>query len=163
MVFIYKLLDKIKENKIKKTQKRISKIKKDNKDIYISKGLLKKKVQKESCCGDEDNSKIVKKQREVHNDGHDNDQNNHEEHSDDDGHDHDHSSEGKSTFQMFLPAIISFVLLLVAIGFDNYFTQSWFTGWVRIAWYLVAYIPVGVPVVKMFCASTPPLETYRQA
>ena len=109
---------------------------------------LKKKVQKESCCGDEDNSKIVKKQREVHNDGHDNDQNNHEEHSDDDGHDHDHSSEGKSTFQMFLPAIISFVLLLVAIGFDNYFTQSWFTGWVRIAWYLVAYIPVGVPVVK---------------
>jgi Cd2+/Zn2+-exporting ATPase len=71
-----------------------------------------------------------------------------EHHSDDDGHDHDHSSEEKSTFQMFLPAIISFVLLMVAIGFDNYFTQSWFTGWVRIAWYIVAYIPVGVPVVK---------------
>ena len=71
-----------------------------------------------------------------------------EHHSEDDGHDHDHSNAEKSTFQMFLPAIISFVLLLVAIGFDNYFTQSWFTGWVRIAWYLVAYIPVGVPVVK---------------
>ena len=71
-----------------------------------------------------------------------------ENHSDDDGHDHDHSSEEKSTFQMFLPAIISFVLLLIAIGFDNYFTQSWFTGWIRIAWYVVAYIPVGVPVVK---------------
>jgi Cd2+/Zn2+-exporting ATPase len=71
-----------------------------------------------------------------------------EHHSDDDGHDHDHSSEEKSTFQMFLPAIISFVLLLVAIGFDYYFTQSWFTGWVRIAWYVVAYIPVGVPVVR---------------
>jgi len=71
-----------------------------------------------------------------------------EHHSDDDGHDHDHSSEEKSTFQMFLPAIISFVLLLVAIGFDNYFTQSWFTGWVRIAWYVLAYIPVGFPVVK---------------
>ena len=71
-----------------------------------------------------------------------------EHHSDDDGHDHDHLSEEKSTFQMFLPAIISFVLLLVAIGFDNYFTQSWFTGWVRIAWYIVAYIPVGIPVVK---------------
>jgi Cd2+/Zn2+-exporting ATPase len=49
---------------------------------------------------------------------------------------------------MFLPAIISFVLLMVAIGFDNYFTQSWFTGWVRIVWYIVAYIPVGIPVVK---------------
>jgi len=71
-----------------------------------------------------------------------------EHHSDDDGHDHDHSSEEKSTFQMFLPAIISFTLLLVAIGFDNYFTQSWFTGYVRIGWYIVAYIPVGFPVLK---------------
>jgi Cd2+/Zn2+-exporting ATPase len=68
------------------------------------------------------------------------------EHSDDDG--HDHSSSDKSTFQMFLPAIISFVLLLIAIGFDNYFTQSWFTGYVRIAWYILAYIPVGFPVLK---------------
>ena len=71
-----------------------------------------------------------------------------ENHSDDDGHDHEHSSEEKSTFQMFLPAIISFILLLVAISFDNYFKQSWFTGYVRIGWYILAYIPVGFPVVK---------------
>ena len=71
-----------------------------------------------------------------------------EHHSDDDGHDHEHSSEEKSTFQMFLPAIISFILLLVAISFDNYFKQSWFTGYVRIGWYILAYIPVGLPVVK---------------
>jgi Cd2+/Zn2+-exporting ATPase len=71
-----------------------------------------------------------------------------EHHSDDDGHDHEHSSEEKSTFQMFLPAIISFILLLVAIGFDNYFKQLWFTGYVRIGWYILAYIPVGLPVVK---------------
>ena len=71
-----------------------------------------------------------------------------EHHSDDDGHNHDHSNEDKSTFQMFLPAIISFVLLMVAIGFDNYFTQTWFTGWLRTIWYLVAYTPVGFPVVK---------------
>jgi Cd2+/Zn2+-exporting ATPase len=68
------------------------------------------------------------------------------EHSDDDG--HDHSGGDQTTFQMFLPAIISFVLLLVAIGFDNYFTQTWFTGWVRIIWYVVAYVPVGLPVLK---------------
>jgi Cd2+/Zn2+-exporting ATPase len=49
---------------------------------------------------------------------------------------------------MFLPAIISLCLLLIAIAFDNYFPQSWFTGWVRIIWYVVAYIPVGFPVVK---------------
>ena len=71
-----------------------------------------------------------------------------EHHSDDDGHDHEHSNEEKSTFQMFIPAIISFVLLMVAIGLDNYFPQSWFTGWVRITWYVLAYIPVGFPVVK---------------
>ncbi|GGC91091.1 cadmium/zinc/cobalt-transporting ATPase [Flavobacterium lutivivi] len=69
-------------------------------------------------------------------------------HSDDDGHDHNHSNEEKSTFQMFLPAIISFVLLMVAIGFDNYFPQTWFTGWVRTIWYVVAYAPVGFPVIK---------------
>jgi len=71
-----------------------------------------------------------------------------EQHSDEDGHDHDHSIKEKSTFQLFLPAIISFGLLLLAIAFDNYFTQSWFTGWLRIVWYVAAYLPVGLPVIK---------------
>ena len=70
----------------------------------------------------------------------------HNEHSDDDG--HDHSSGSDSTFKMFLPAIISLVLLLIAIAFDNWFPQTWFTGWVRIIWYVVAYAPVGLPVLK---------------
>ena len=70
----------------------------------------------------------------------------HSEHSDDDG--HDHSSGSDSTFKMFLPAIISLVLLLIAIAFDNWFPQSWFRGWVRIIWYIVAYAPVGLPVLK---------------
>jgi len=102
---------------------------------------LKKKVKKESCCGDDDKPKIVKEQTDDHKDGH-----NHNEHSDDDG--HDHSVDNQTTFQMFLPAGISLVLLLLAIGLDNYFPQSWFTGWVRIVWYIVAYIPVGFPVIK---------------
>jgi Cd2+/Zn2+-exporting ATPase len=70
------------------------------------------------------------------------------EHTGDDDHDHDHSGTDQTTFQMFLPAMISFALLLIAIGLDNYFPQTWFTGWVRIAWYIVAYIPVGFPVLK---------------
>ena len=60
-----------------------------------------------------------------------------EQHSDDDGHDHEHSEADQSVFQMFLPAIISFILLLIAIGFDNYFEQTWFTGWIRIGWYIL--------------------------
>ncbi|RTY97227.1 cadmium-translocating P-type ATPase [Flavobacterium sp. RSP49] len=71
-----------------------------------------------------------------------------ENHSDDDGHEHDHLDKDQTTLRMFLPAIISFTLLLVAIGFDNYFPQTWFTAWVRIAWYAVAYLPVGIPVLK---------------
>jgi Cd2+/Zn2+-exporting ATPase len=70
-----------------------------------------------------------------------------EQHAEEDGHDHDHSIKEKSTFQLFLPAIISFGLLMLAIGLDNYFTQSWFTGWVRIVWYVAAYLPVGLPVI----------------
>lgn len=72
-------------------------------------------------------------------------------HSDNDGHDHghdhEHNSEG-SLFKMFLPAIISFVLLLIGIGLDNYFPQTWFSGYVRIAWYVAAYLPVGFPVLR---------------
>lgn len=69
------------------------------------------------------------------------------DHSDHDGHDHSHDSD-KSAFQMFLPAVISLLLLLLAIGFDHSFTLSWFTGWTRISWYIAAYIPVGFPVIK---------------
>ncbi|MVO08040.1 cadmium-translocating P-type ATPase [Flavobacterium sp. TP390] len=68
------------------------------------------------------------------------------EHADDDG--HDHSVDKRTTFQLFLPAIMSFIFLIVAISFDNYFPQSWFTDWVRIVWYIVAYLLVGLPVLK---------------
>lgn len=58
-------------------------------------------------------------------------------------------SKGSSgTFRMFLPSLISFPLLLIAILLDNYINQAWFSGYVRIAWYVVAYIPVGFPVLK---------------
>lgn len=66
------------------------------------------------------------------------------------GHDHDHSHEvqDKSTLQLFFPAIISFVLLLIGITFDNFIENNWFNGWMRLVWYLIAYIPVGIPVLK---------------
>jgi len=67
-------------------------------------------------------------------------------HSDDDGHDHS-VAEGR-TLKLFLPAIISFALLIVAIAMDNWVPQGWFKGWIRIIWYVLAYIPVGFPVIK---------------
>lgn len=72
----------------------------------------------------------------------------------DEYHSHDHQKygshdhDGVSIVKAFLPGVISFVLLLTAIYIDNYNKSEWFTGWVRIAWYAVAYIPVGYPVIK---------------
>lgn len=74
------------------------------------------------------------------NDGH-----NHEKHSHDDG--HDHSNMSGSKFKMFLPPGLSLILLLVALAFDNWIPQQWFTGLVRLAWYLVAYAIVGIPII----------------
>lgn len=75
-------------------------------------------------------------------DGHDH------SHSVDDGHNHDHSNVDGSTFKLFLPSIISVVLLLLGIALDNWIPQEWFSGWKRIVWYILAYIPVGIPVLK---------------
>jgi Cd2+/Zn2+-exporting ATPase len=68
-------------------------------------------------------------------------------HSKDDGHDHG-QQEGRG-IKPWLPAIASFVLLLIGIALDNWIqpTPSWFSGWVRLAWYILAYIPVGLPVL----------------
>ncbi|AXT56212.1 cadmium-translocating P-type ATPase [Aquimarina sp. MMG015] len=68
-----------------------------------------------------------------------------EEHSHDDGHNHDHGN--SSSFRTYVPAIISFTMLIIGIGLD-YFDVSFFKNWTRIVWYSIAYLPVGFPVVK---------------
>ncbi|OPC00861.1 cadmium-translocating P-type ATPase [Elizabethkingia meningoseptica] len=69
-------------------------------------------------------------------------------HGHDHNHDHSHDNGEKTTLQLFLPAIISFVLLLTGIALDNYIKPEWFNGWVRVVLYVAAYIPVGLPVLK---------------
>nr|WP_314493627.1 heavy metal translocating P-type ATPase [uncultured Chryseobacterium sp.] len=71
-----------------------------------------------------------------------------EHNHEDQDHDHSHEIQDQSTVQLFLPAILSFVLLLTGISFDHFIENNWFSGWVRMVWYLTAYIPVGVPVLK---------------
>jgi Cd2+/Zn2+-exporting ATPase len=68
------------------------------------------------------------------------------EHSHDDGHDHDHGD--GSSFKTYIPAIISFVMLIVGIAVDYFNAILAFEGWVRIVWYTIAYLPVGFPVIK---------------
>ena len=40
------------------------------------------------------------------------------------------------------------MLLGSAIAIDSFLKYPFFTGWIRIAWYILAYIPVGIPVLK---------------
>ncbi|MDX1959528.1 MAG: heavy metal translocating P-type ATPase [Leptospiraceae bacterium] len=53
-----------------------------------------------------------------------------------------------SAFKLFIPSTISLVILLLAVMFDSYYPQEWFTGWIRILWYTAGYAPVGFPVIK---------------
>lgn len=102
----------------------------------------------DGCCRVTDNAyrpvtkKTTPAAEHTDDDGHDHGN----EHADDDG--HDHSTQGKTTFQLFLPAIISFVILMAGLAMDHLIPQFWFKDWVRIIWYTAAYLPVGVPVLK---------------
>ena len=69
------------------------------------------------------------------------------EHSHDDGHNHS-NPEKLGNFRTYLPAIFSFVMLIIGIAIDYFDAFPYFNGWVRIVWYVVAYIPVGFPVIK---------------
>ena len=70
--------------------------------------------------------------------------NSEKEHSHDDG--HNHGSE-PNNFKAYIPAIISFIILIVGIALD-YFDVAFFKDWIRIIWYSIAYLPVGFPVLK---------------
>lgn len=72
--------------------------------------------------------------------------NSEKEHSHNDGHDHEHRD--GSAFKTYIPALISFVMLIVGIVVDYFDAIPQFQGWVRVAWYTIAYIPVGFPVIK---------------
>ncbi|HEA23077.1 MAG TPA: cadmium-translocating P-type ATPase [Pricia antarctica] len=68
------------------------------------------------------------------------------EHSHDDGHNHS-GPEEVSKVKTYLPAIFSFIMLIAGIAIDYFEVFPFFKGWVRIVWYVVAYIPVGFPVI----------------
>lgn len=69
------------------------------------------------------------------------------EHAHDDGHNHN-DPENVNKFKTYLPALISFVMLVAGILVDYLDAFSFFSGWFRIVWYSIAYIPVGFPVLK---------------
>lgn len=91
-----------------------------------------------TCCSLEE--KIDAKSGEPHMHSHD-----HTHSHDEDDHDHSHA-EKMSWFQ-YVPAVLSFCLLLTGILFEQVFKPSFFQGMVKLTWYLAAYVPVGIPVM----------------
>jgi Cd2+/Zn2+-exporting ATPase len=59
-----------------------------------------------------------------------------------------HSNEKRNAWKPYFPAIISFVMLIIGIALDYYFKPDFFKEYVRLIWYIVAYLPVGLPVMK---------------
>jgi len=70
--------------------------------------------------------------------------NSEKEHSHDDGHNH---GSKPNNFKAYIPAIVSFIMLIIGIALD-YFDVAFFKDWIRIIWYSIAYLPVGFPVLK---------------
>ncbi len=69
-----------------------------------------------------------------------------EHHHDHDGHDHAGAEQG--LLSAFFPSFASLAMLIAAIVLDNWIPQEWFTGWIRVVFYVAAYAPVGLPVIK---------------
>jgi len=65
-------------------------------------------------------------------------------HSHEDEHNHNH----EAVWQQYLPAMLSFAMLVIGILLDNYIKQGFFQGYIRLAWYGLAYFPVGLPVIR---------------
>lgn len=59
------------------------------------------------------------------------------------------TSENNNTqnWKSYTPAVISLSMLLIGIILDN-FASNIFNGYLRIIWYIIAYIPVAYPVLK---------------
>ena len=70
--------------------------------------------------------------------GHDHSSHDNANHDDE----HNHEDFGKA------PAIISFTLLMVGLALDHLIPNEFFTGWIRIVWYIAAYIPVAYAVIR---------------
>ncbi len=80
----------------------------------------------------------------------------------DHAHDHDHGHAEGGGAALWLPSIISFVLLLAGLAMDHWLRPGWFRDWPRLAWYVAAYLPVGVPVLKEAATSIRKGEVFSE-
>ena len=67
-------------------------------------------------------------------------------------HDHVHDSGSDAVvipvWKKYIPTLSSLVLLLTGLVLEHYIKADFFNGYFRFIWYLIAYLPVGKPVMK---------------
>ena len=56
--------------------------------------------------------------------------------------------DGEMGWKSYLPALISLILLLSGLTIEHVEEASFFKGWIKILWYTLAYLTVGLPVIK---------------
>ncbi len=54
----------------------------------------------------------------------------------------------QAVWKTYLPAVSSFILLVGGLLLDHLLKPDFFTGNIRLAWYVLAYLPVALPVLK---------------
>lgn len=63
-------------------------------------------------------------------------------------HQHDHADQSSSTLFPFLYPFLALVILAVGLYLDHRADVTWFDGWVRFVFYMVAYLLVGWEVLR---------------
>ncbi|MEP2058634.1 MAG: heavy metal translocating P-type ATPase, partial [Maribacter litoralis] len=58
------------------------------------------------------------------------------------------ATEKTTNYSIYLPAIISFTMLMIGLTLDFFKVLPFFKNYIRLAWYIAAYLPVGLPVLK---------------
>ncbi|WP_430426476.1 heavy metal translocating P-type ATPase [Maribacter litoralis] len=58
------------------------------------------------------------------------------------------ATEKSTNYSIYLPAIISFTMLIIGLTLDYFKVLPFFKNHIRLAWYIGAYLPVGLPVLK---------------
>lgn len=72
--------------------------------------------------------------------------------NEDDGHEHDHEedrhkhNEEPAGWKTYLPVSISLLIFITGLVMDYWIKSSFFSGTIRLIWYAVSYLPVGLPV-----------------
>lgn len=117
-------------------------------------GEIQKAVEKEGLKVKSTNGKAVdKKDEHMHKEKAKQGREEKEEHKHEEGDEqgHEHGDEETPRWKAYLPVIVSFTMLIAGIMADNVWQLSFFAGWIRLVWYGIAYLLVGLTVaVKGF-------------